>query len=51
MNNLAYNQLLMGRMTLWSVDFSLDLGFKDICSLILDFISTFLQFLQFYVCH
>ena len=34
MNNLACNQLLLGSTTLWSVDFNLDLGFKDICTLI-----------------
>ena len=33
MNTLVCNQLLLGSMTLWSVDFSLDLGIEVICSL------------------
>ena len=33
MNNLACNRLLLGSMTLWSLDFSLDLEIEVICSL------------------
>ena len=33
MNNLACNRLLLGNMTLWSVDFNLDLEIEVICSL------------------
>ena len=48
MNNLACNQLLLGSMTLWSVDFNLDLGFKDICSLI--FVLYYHLYLFFNLC-
>ena len=33
MNNLACNRLLLGSMTLWSVDFSLDIEIEVIFSL------------------
>ena len=33
MRNLVCNRLMLGSITLWSVDFSLDLGTKAICSL------------------
>ena len=34
MKNLVHIKLLPGNMTLWSVDFNLDFGIEDICSLI-----------------
>ena len=33
MNSLVCNRLLLGSMTMWSVDFSLEFGFEVICSL------------------
>ena len=33
MRNLVCNQLLLRSTTLWSMDFSLELGIEDICSL------------------
>ena len=49
MNNLACNRLFLGSMTLWSVDFSLDLQIEVICSLnlVLYFYLFFFFFINF----
>ena len=39
MNTLVWNLLFLGNMTLWSVDFNLDLEIDDYCSSFLFVIS------------